>query len=55
MKTDEAARENLAEFGEAFGGGHVVGVERVQKWIALRIACAINLTTNFVSGACGST
>ena len=27
MKTDEAARQDLAEIGQAFGGGHVVGVE----------------------------
>ena len=27
MKPDEAARQDLAEFGQAFVEGHVVGVE----------------------------
>jgi hypothetical protein len=30
MKPDEAARKNLPEFGQALGGCHVVGVERVR-------------------------
>ena len=29
METDEAAREDLADFRQALGGGHVAGVERV--------------------------
>jgi hypothetical protein len=31
MKADEAAGETLAEFDEAFGGGHVVGVEGIHQ------------------------
>ena len=28
MKADEAKRQNLAEFGQAFVGGHLVKVKR---------------------------
>ena len=28
MKADEAARQDIGQLGEAFGGGHVVGMKR---------------------------
>ena len=29
MKADEAARQELADLGQALGGGHAVGVEGI--------------------------
>ncbi|HVB82385.1 MAG TPA: hypothetical protein VNE82_20850 [Candidatus Binataceae bacterium] len=35
MEPDEAARENLADFGEALGRRHVGGVQRVHQSIVV--------------------